>query len=246
MNGNPVTQPDPRYFQSRPSATVPPNNAAASTFSNLGPNNTATADRDPGQHPDLPRVSTRPRAGAATTPPSPARRRSRSTRPTARPPGWIRTSRWPTRSIQAYRIAASRTSRSRRSTRSSPPTRPAAASASSASRASTSCNSTSRSTASPEGTDVVAPATPPTPTRNLRASASGLAVPARHRHARDDRQLRQARPARADPQPGDVRRRDRRRDHDDRLADPGRSAASRSAAVTSLVVHVQRSRSGCG
>jgi potassium-transporting ATPase KdpC subunit len=41
-NGNPVTTPDPRYFQSRPSATVPPYNAAASTFSNLGPNNTAT------------------------------------------------------------------------------------------------------------------------------------------------------------------------------------------------------------
>ncbi len=42
MNGNPVTNPDPRYFQSRPSATVPPYNAAASTFSNLGPNNKAT------------------------------------------------------------------------------------------------------------------------------------------------------------------------------------------------------------
>jgi len=41
-NGEPVTNPDPRYFQSRPSATVPPNNAAATTFSNLGPNNTAT------------------------------------------------------------------------------------------------------------------------------------------------------------------------------------------------------------
>jgi potassium-transporting ATPase KdpC subunit len=32
----------PRYFQSRPSATTPPNNAAATTFSNLGPNNVAT------------------------------------------------------------------------------------------------------------------------------------------------------------------------------------------------------------
>jgi len=41
-NGNPVTVPDPRYFQSRPSATVPPNNGAATTFSNLGPNNVAT------------------------------------------------------------------------------------------------------------------------------------------------------------------------------------------------------------
>ena len=42
QNGVPVTNPDPRYFQTRPSATVPPNNAAATTFSNLGPNNTAT------------------------------------------------------------------------------------------------------------------------------------------------------------------------------------------------------------
>src|ERR1700737_2835754 len=41
-SGNPVTNPDPKYFQSRPSATVPPDNAAATTFSNLGPNNTAT------------------------------------------------------------------------------------------------------------------------------------------------------------------------------------------------------------
>jgi K+-transporting ATPase ATPase C chain len=31
-----------RYFQSRPSATAPPNNAAATTFSNLGPNSKAT------------------------------------------------------------------------------------------------------------------------------------------------------------------------------------------------------------
>ena len=41
-DGNPVTTPNPRYFQSRPSATVPPYNAAASTFSNLGPNDVAT------------------------------------------------------------------------------------------------------------------------------------------------------------------------------------------------------------
>jgi K+-transporting ATPase ATPase C chain len=40
--GNPVTNPDPRYFQTRPSATVPPDNGAASTFSNLGPNSVAT------------------------------------------------------------------------------------------------------------------------------------------------------------------------------------------------------------
>jgi potassium-transporting ATPase KdpC subunit len=41
-NGVPVTNPDPRYFQTRPSATVPPDNAAATTFSNLGPNSVAT------------------------------------------------------------------------------------------------------------------------------------------------------------------------------------------------------------
>ena len=41
-NGNPVTTPDPRYFQTRPSATVPPYNAAGSAFSNAGPNNIAT------------------------------------------------------------------------------------------------------------------------------------------------------------------------------------------------------------
>jgi potassium-transporting ATPase KdpC subunit len=38
----PVTTPDPRYFQSRPSATKPSYNAAGTTFSNLGPNGKAT------------------------------------------------------------------------------------------------------------------------------------------------------------------------------------------------------------
>ncbi len=42
QNGVPVTTPDPRYFQGRPSATLPPDNAAATTFSNLGPNSKAT------------------------------------------------------------------------------------------------------------------------------------------------------------------------------------------------------------
>jgi potassium-transporting ATPase KdpC subunit len=41
-NGNPVTTPDPRYFQTRPSGTVPADNAAATAFSNAGPNNVAT------------------------------------------------------------------------------------------------------------------------------------------------------------------------------------------------------------
>ena len=40
-----VTEPDPRYFQTRPSATEGgADNAAASTFSNLGPNNKATEE----------------------------------------------------------------------------------------------------------------------------------------------------------------------------------------------------------
>jgi potassium-transporting ATPase KdpC subunit len=43
-DGNPVTVPDKRYFQSRPSPTVPPYNAAATTFSNLGPNDKATEE----------------------------------------------------------------------------------------------------------------------------------------------------------------------------------------------------------
>jgi K+-transporting ATPase ATPase C chain len=42
QDGVPVTTPDPRYFQSRPSATLPPGNAAATTFSNAGPNNLST------------------------------------------------------------------------------------------------------------------------------------------------------------------------------------------------------------
>jgi K+-transporting ATPase ATPase C chain len=41
-SGNPVTTADPRYFQTRPSATVPADNAAGTAFSNAGPNNIAT------------------------------------------------------------------------------------------------------------------------------------------------------------------------------------------------------------
>jgi potassium-transporting ATPase KdpC subunit len=43
--GEPVTEPDPRYFQSRPSATEGgAYNAAASTFSNKGPNSVKTEE----------------------------------------------------------------------------------------------------------------------------------------------------------------------------------------------------------
>jgi K+-transporting ATPase ATPase C chain len=40
--GNPVTTPDPRYFQTRPSGTTPADNDAATSFANYGPNSTVT------------------------------------------------------------------------------------------------------------------------------------------------------------------------------------------------------------
>lgn len=41
-NGNPVANPDPHYFQTRPSGTTPPDNAAGSAFANYGPNSIVT------------------------------------------------------------------------------------------------------------------------------------------------------------------------------------------------------------
>lgn len=46
VKGEVLTKPDPRYFQGRPSATAPPYDAAASTFSNLGPNDKLTSEGD--------------------------------------------------------------------------------------------------------------------------------------------------------------------------------------------------------
>jgi potassium-transporting ATPase KdpC subunit len=47
VKGAIVTEPDPRYFQSRPSATEGgADNAAASTFSNKGPNSVRTKEAD--------------------------------------------------------------------------------------------------------------------------------------------------------------------------------------------------------
>jgi K+-transporting ATPase ATPase C chain len=47
LKGAVVTEPDPRYFQSRPSATEGgADNAAASTFSNHGPNSVKTKEAD--------------------------------------------------------------------------------------------------------------------------------------------------------------------------------------------------------
>ncbi|HEY5317283.1 MAG TPA: potassium-transporting ATPase subunit C [Solirubrobacteraceae bacterium] len=42
LKGEPVTTPDPRYFQARPSGTTPADNAAASSFANYGPNSVVT------------------------------------------------------------------------------------------------------------------------------------------------------------------------------------------------------------
>ena len=41
-DGEPVTAPDPRYFQTRPSGTVPADNDAGTSFANYGPNSTIT------------------------------------------------------------------------------------------------------------------------------------------------------------------------------------------------------------
>jgi K+-transporting ATPase ATPase C chain len=41
-NGNPVTTPDPKYFQTRPSGTTPADNAGGSAFANYGPNGIVT------------------------------------------------------------------------------------------------------------------------------------------------------------------------------------------------------------
>ena len=62
----------------------------------------------------------------------------------------------------------------------------------------------------------------------------------------DPRKLPEARPALDDPQPGHVRGRGRRPDHDDRLGDPGvrRRAARRRRRAR--LVHGRRSRSGSG
>jgi K+-transporting ATPase ATPase C chain len=42
QDGNDVTTPDPRYFQTRPSGTDPADNDAATEFANYGPNSTIT------------------------------------------------------------------------------------------------------------------------------------------------------------------------------------------------------------
>jgi K+-transporting ATPase ATPase C chain len=43
-DGNPVTTPDPHYFQTRPSGTDPADNDAATAFANYGPNSVITEE----------------------------------------------------------------------------------------------------------------------------------------------------------------------------------------------------------
>ena len=79
-----------------------------------------------------------------------------------------------------------------------------------------------------------------------RRAALALAARPRDPGPRARRLAAQARPARAGPQPGDVRRRDRRGHHDRRVADPGLRRRRRSAAATSRRGSRSPSRSGCG
>ena len=130
-NGNPVTTPDPRYFQTRPSGTVPADNAAATAFANLGPNDMATEQAiaanikaylalekpyDPGLTRGQDPGRRRRHLGVGHRPGHLGGQRATS-RPTASPRS--ATSRWPGRP------------------RSSPPTPPGGGSASAASRRST-------------------------------------------------------------------------------------------------------------
>ena len=108
----------------------------------------------------------------------------------------------------------------------------AASSASSASPASTSSSSTSPSTRKPPPDEPQAAVLLPLQPRAPVAGDRGVAA--------------QARPARAGPQPGHVRGRGRRGDHDDRVADPALRRATRSAAATSPAGSRSPSRSGCG
>ena len=95
--GELVTEPDPTYFQSRPSATEGgAYNAAASTFSNRGPNDKATAEADEEnikaylalEKPYDPRPDRRQRSPSTPSPPRPRTSTPKSRRPT---PGSRRT-----------------------------------------------------------------------------------------------------------------------------------------------------------
>jgi potassium-transporting ATPase KdpC subunit len=64
VKGAVVTEPDPRYFQTRPSATEGGSyNAAASTFSNRGPNSVKTKEADEENIKSYLELNKRPRGG---------------------------------------------------------------------------------------------------------------------------------------------------------------------------------------
>ncbi len=231
-----VTEADPRYFQSRPSATEGGEyNAAASTFSNRGPNSTSTKEADeenlkayleleqpydPGLTAAKVPVDAVNTSARTSTPTS--RRPTRGSRRIASPPCAACRSRPLTACLEVHeRAAGSASSRrtGRQRARAQPRPRP---------------SESSLTMSAP------APTAPEAGARRRPARAPrDLAVPARHRRARADRQHQEARPARADPQPGDVRRRDRLRDHDLHLAQTGlRRQAARRRQRAGLV-HVR-------
>ena len=94
----------------------------------------------------------------------------------------------------------------------------------------------------PRTGSMTATQTPPRP--RPRHGALEVAVRAGDPAAGDRRLVHEARPARAGPQPGHVRGRGRRGDHDDRVADPASAAAA--GGGTSPPGSRSRSRSGCG
>src|ERR1700732_4629113 len=69
VKGAVVTEPDPRYFQSRPSATEGgADNAAASTFSNKGPNSVKTKEADEENVKSYLELNKQPRTGSEYDP----------------------------------------------------------------------------------------------------------------------------------------------------------------------------------
>ena len=88
-DGEPVTTPDPRYFQGRPSGTEPAYNAEFSSFANYGPNSKITEKAIASN------IAAYIQLTASTTQAGSPRPRPRSMQLTPRRPASIRTSRWP-------------------------------------------------------------------------------------------------------------------------------------------------------
>ena len=88
-DGEPVTTPDPRYFQTRPSGTTPADNAEASSFANYGPNSKITEKWIAGNIATYIQLNGKYYPGVSPQP------RFQSTRLTPRRPESIRRSPWP-------------------------------------------------------------------------------------------------------------------------------------------------------